>query len=234
MIETRGSEGPHFDAAEFDAFIEAHGTPALWRKARTCPCIDPLTGQATIGCPVCGDLGVNWDAGAPCKILAAGRERRDTYDVVGAWMQGMFQATFPSTITPGHLDMIEFTAAVMVVNNERLTRGAADKLGRSRERCRVRPVIEVEYAEAIVAGVLERYFPVLDFTIDQAAVITWGAGRGPSVETQYTLRYVARPNFVVWAPKSRDEGGTRQPYRALLQRLDFYDFNRAAGTPGVP
>jgi hypothetical protein len=211
----------HFDAAQFDAEIEAHGTPALWRKAADCPCVDDRTGQPNPMCPF-HVRGVIWDTGSSIKVLAPGRQRREIYDEAGEWMQGFIVLTFPSAITPGHQDRVDFTAAEMVVNNEVLTRGAVDRLDRSLERVRVAPVLEVERCIAIVNDAVVDYISGLDFSVGADGAVTWAAGRGPAAGTQYSLRVRVRPTYVIWAPQSRDEGGSRQPYRAMAQRMDFF------------
>jgi len=229
-IITTGDAEEHFDPAEFDAFLLSHGTPAVWRKARTCPCLDPTSGQANINCPFCRDYpGLVWDAGVPITILAPGRARRDQYDQLGMWMQGMVTLTFPSTVTPGHQDQVEFLAAELVVNNERHTRGDPDPLGRSTERLRFPTPLNIEFCEAIVGadpdgrgGTLIQYGFFGDFTVSDAGTIDWVAGHGPAVGLTYTMRYTARPVYVCWSPMSRDEHATKQPYRVLAQRLDFF------------
>lgn len=222
-ITTLPSAVEHFDAAEFDQFLADHGTPALWRKATACPCRDPRTGHVEIDCPYCDHgLGILWDAGSPITVLAPGRQRRDDYDQTGAWMQGMVMLTFPSTLTPGHLDLIELMAAVMVVDNERLVRGAVDRLGRSQERVRLPHPLALERCAAVVGGALVDYKPDTDVFVDWAGTVHW-YGASPPDQTPYTLRYTARPSYVVWSPQSRDEAGATMPFRAMSQRLDFFD-----------
>lgn len=217
-VTTQSAE--HFAAAEFDALLAAHGTPALWRKARGCPCHDPRSGQPELDCGLC-EQGILWDAGTQLTLLAPGRNRKESYEDVGLLMQGMVTLTFPSDRTPGHLDRVDFLAALIVVNQERHVRGAVDRQGHSRERLQMVPVL-VESIEAIVADALVAYAFFTDFTVSANGTITWQAGKGPPTDTQYVVRYQARPAYVVWAPQSRDEGGSKMPYRAMAQRLDFF------------
>lgn len=208
-------------APDFDAEILAHGTPALWRRARMCPCFDPVTGHPAIDCGVCTD-GILWDGGQAVRILANNRRREDVYDIAGQRMEGMCMLTFPTGITPGHLDRVELTAAVMTVNNELHVRGELDKAGRSTERLRIAPALSIEFCEAIVAGVVTAYAFFTDFTVDAAGAISWNPGHGPADGSQYTVRYTTRPTYLIWSPQSRDEGGERMPYRARAQRYDFF------------
>ncbi|GEM_PF-6979308 len=219
MITTDTAQ--HFDAAEFDAALEEHGTEVLWRKARTCPCMGERTGQPEIDCPHC-DEGILWDDGELIIVLAPGRQRRDEYDQAGMWMQGMLTITFPSTLTPGHLDRIEFQNAVMVVNSERLVRGRVDKLGRSKERVRFRHALSVEYCESIEGNDLRQWQTPLDYEVNERGDVSWAAGRGPANGSVYTMRYMARPTYLAWSPQSRDEGQAKMPYRCMAQRLDFF------------
>lgn len=218
--------GNHFDPAEFDECIEQHGVPANWRKSRICPCFDPKRGQSSITCPYCTLIpGRLYDAGTEVTVLAPGRERQDKYTDVGSWEQGFVNITFPTlddavSVTPGHFDIVELLSGEIVVNNEFLKRGELTPGGASRERLRLNP-LRVEFIEAIVASVLVQYAFFTDYTFDAAGVITWI--NGPPSGTQYSIRYVARPTFIVWAPMSRDEAATKMPYRVHAQRLDFFE-----------
>lgn len=137
-------------------------------------------------------------------------------------LAGMVTLTFPSAHTPGHWDRVEFLNAWMVVNNERHHRGAVDPVGRSTERLRIYPALAVEYCDALVGGDIVSYVDGADFSVLGDGTVAWVAGRGPGNGAQYTLRYRARPTFLVWSPQSRDEGGAKMPYRCQAQRLDFF------------
>lgn len=222
MITGNSAHSDHLRAADFDEEIAAHGTPALWRRARLCPCVDGTTGHPSLDCLLCED-GLLWDAGKPLRILSMNRVREDVYDVTGQRLQGMVWLTFPTGISPGHLDRIDLQAAVMPVNNERHVRGETRKPGGpSTERLRIYPATAVEFCEAIVGGVLTQYSTPADFSVADDGTILWVAGRGPADGTPYTLRYTARPTFLCWSPVSRDEASERMPYRCRAQRYDFF------------
>jgi hypothetical protein len=232
MITGSSLAEQHFDPAEFDGFVGAHGTPVLWRRARLCPCLDPITGQARASCGFCLEIpGVLWDDGAPVVCFVPSRQQTDVFDQAGKREQGVVLVTFPSGVTPGPYDRLDLPIAEIVVNNERLVRGERDGIGRSRERLRLPPV-RIEYLESIVGndpladppadGVLAQWVADADYTLGLDGSITWIGAAGPAVGTLYTVRYIARPAFVCWSPMSRDEGGVKQPYKSLAQRLDFF------------
>lgn len=222
---TMATAETHLDAAEFDAEVASHGTPVVVRRALTCPCFSSITGHAQTDCPYCEHgFGIIWDEGYTAKILAPGRPRRDDYDSVGFSINGMITLTFPSTVTPGHLDLVELMVAEMVVNRELLVRGEINKLGRSTERLRFRNVIMVERVVAIVGGALEEYGVPTDLSVLPDASVQWVEGlHGPPGDVQYSVRYRARPSYVVLSPRSRDEGGQKMPYRCEAMRLDFFE-----------
>lgn len=212
----------HFDASEFNEAIAAHGTPALWRKNRMCPCRDDRTGHASVDCPVCED-GMLWDDGEEVTLFAFNRKRDDLYDIPGQRLDGATTFTFPAGTVPGHLDMIVLQIGEMVVNNEIHVRGRTDNAGRSTERLRVRPAFAVEFVEAIVAGALVQYTVGDQVAVDGDGAILWAAGEGPADGAAYTMRYRARPTYVTWSPYSRDEGGQVMPHRSLALRYDFFN-----------
>lgn len=219
---TAGAAAQHFDAGEFNDAITTHGTSALWRRNRICPCRDPRTHQAKLDCPVC-ENGLLWDEGREISIFAFNRKRDDLYDVPGQRLEGATQFSFPSGIVPGHLDMLVLLIGQMVVNNEIHVRGDVDNAGRSTERLRVRPAYGVEFVEAIVSGSLVQYELGTDLSINESGDIEWVPGRGPAADIIYTMRYRARPTYVAWSPYGRDEGGQVMPHRTLALRYDFFD-----------
>lgn len=222
-IESSGGPEEHFDPALFDGELEAHGTPARWRKARLCPCLNPTTGAPDPNCRFCaGYPGVVWDDAGELRVLAFARRRQDLYDQNGHLLKGVVTLTFPSTVVPSHLDQIELTAAVIVVNTEKHVRGQVDPSERSTERLRMPSVLAIEFCEAIVAGDLVRYVEGTDFLRTDSNGLIW-APSGPPADTLYTVRYTARPTYICWSPESRDENGGRQPYRCMAQRLDFFN-----------
>mgnify|MGYP001559718773 FL=1 len=220
-IDGSGPE-EHIDATLFDAELDTHGAPAAWRKARLCPCLDLTTGAPDPNCPYCVAYpGVLWGEPSALRVFAPARRRQDLYDQNGLLLKGIVTFTFQSTVVPGHLDQIELTPAVVVVN-ERHVRGQADPQARSTERFRFPSVLEIEFCESIVAGVLEQYALGVDFSVDASNAMVWTASAGPPAATLYTVRYTARPVYICWSPESRDENGDRQPYRCMAQRLDFF------------
>ncbi len=217
------TDGDRLDATAFDGEIRAHGAPAIWRRARFCPCAEENTGHPALDCTVCNGEGVNWDAGQALRLLAINRVRDEVYDAAGQRMEGLVWLTFPTGISPGHLDRVELQASVVPVNNERHVRGATRKPGGpSTERLRIYPALSVEYCEAKVDGELAQYAFFTDFVIQPDGTISWQPNRGPSAGTAYTMRYTVRETFLCWAPVSRDEGGQRMPYRCRAQRYDFF------------
>lgn len=215
----------HLDPARLDVEVDEHGLKALWRRVRTCPCIDPRTLQADIGCPICLDEGLLWDAGQGLKVLMTGRSKRDQYGDVGSWINGFAPITFPSLIVPGHYDRVELIESLMIVR-QILKRGDTDRLARSRERLRFRTaVVAVEYLEAIDPGdpsATQQFAAGTDFNVDVDGSILWEAGQGPAEGTQYSVRYSARPTYIVWVPQEREEGGQKLNYKVQAQRFDFF------------
>lgn len=200
---------PHFDAARFDRLIAHHGTPAVVRPARMCPCYDE-TGHPRRLCPHCDGLGIAWGPAMNAMVLLPGRSRRDQYDWMGYQLQGITHMTVQTELTPAHYDLIELTAAEMIVTRERAVwRGAPVRL-------RMPTVLRVEAVLWLDGITLVDAAPqaVVDGKITLDSSVPTGA--------QITVRYAARPAYVVISPIEREEGGVRMPYRALVQRLDFW------------
>lgn len=204
--------GPHFDPNEFAEAIRTHGHRARIRPRRACPCGDPVTGQPRQDCGSC-DNGNLWGDGDEDFVLAPGRKRGDIYDPIGLYMNGMLMLTFRPERTPGHLDRVDLLDAEMIVTQER------HAVGDGKERARHRPVLRIEAVDWWNGSAAVSLDPAV-LTVDGDGWFTWIESPPPGAP--YTLRYATRPAYVVMSPQSRDEGGTKQPYRALCQRLDFF------------
>jgi len=210
----------HFDPLEFDGAIETNGTPAEWRRATRCPCVDSSTGAYQLDCPYHAvGLGVVWGDPEEIKVLMPGRTDRFTAEMAGGVEMGGSMMVVKSTMTPSHADRIDLMAAEFTTSGEIFTVGDVNKLGHSKERLRFNP-IELEYATAIVAGQLVTYvFPQV--VVGDDGVITWDGG--PPQGTQYSVRYRGRPAYVCWSPQSRDENAQKMPYRVAVKRLDSFE-----------
>lgn len=208
----------HFVAGEYDELLAQHGTLAIWRKAMFCACYDRRSGRVELDCPSCDrGVGVVWRDPEVIKVLLPGRARHEAYDMAGAWERGIVNITFPSRIVPGHYDRVDLLVGKIMVNNERHERGEVDRAGRSTERVRQIPV-QIEKVEAFVGGASQEFDSGFSLGLDGS--IIWAAG--PPDGSRYTVRYEARPAFVVWGPQSRDEFGNKMPYKVKAQRLDFF------------
>lgn len=214
---------PHqdFDAAAFDEEIQTHGIAANLRQALTCPCHLDDSRQPKVDCDVC-ENGIVWGTGIPVDVLIPGRQRKDEYQDLGMWMQGMTYLTMRSTRTPGHLDRVDLLEAEMVVNAELHRVGETKKSGESTERLRLYNWVRMERVILLDdAGNIADQVEGTHYSVDANGVITWLVAPDPG--KQYSLRYVARPSYVIWSPQSRDEAGEKMPYKSLVQRLDFFD-----------
>lgn len=63
----------HFNSEGFDAMLNDMGQEVFWRRAYACPCINPKSGQAKMGCPFCAAKGRIWQDPVACKTGVAGR-----------------------------------------------------------------------------------------------------------------------------------------------------------------
>jgi len=107
----------------------------------------------------------------------------------------------------------------MVVNGEQLVRGQLDPQGRSCERLRLEP-IEVEFCDAIVAGVLQSFTAGLEFTVGTDRSSPGGSAAAAGRHTLHAA-LPGRATYILWSPMS-GRGGAKQPYRVQAQRLDFF------------
>ena len=206
--------------ATLNAQLALMGQNVTWARASFCPCRDPQTGAARIGCPICAGRGVFWASPAPSRIGVAGMKVQREWERFGAFESGDVVVSLPSD-TPayaaGENDRILF------VNSSEpfdvvLVRGAPNETpiwtAVGFDRC----FWLSPDGAVIIEGGLPTQNPDRSFT--------WADGvAAPPEGTQYTLRGRKRPEYFLFQSFPDDRahfGGLALPKRATLRKFDLF------------
>jgi hypothetical protein len=233
-LETR-----HFDPAEFNALIEAHGADAQLRIAHRCGCWDANTGRPDPACISCYPYGYLYDPVTTVKVWGPNRKGLRHYLKEGTVEVGDAFFTFKTGMQPTHYSRIVLPLSTLTVDDI-LTKGSEDRI-------RWAWVLAVQGAKYNV-----RNPPTgSPYTTDPVALQIEGVGTPPPVDpdiaisgntitwlkqnlpdgTRYVVRFDTYAEYSVWEPQDRNEGGLAMPYRYLCKRLDYLTHPRSADGP---
>jgi len=215
----------HFVPSDFDGMLSLHGTEAELRLAARCPCWNAQTGQPDPACMVCYPFGYVWDAPSTLKVFGPSRRGMRKYEMEGSLDVGDAWFTFPVGVKPPHYSRIVLTGSELVVDDY-LTKGTEDRVRYSK----VIQALSARYStrdpssgapytrENVTLGV------GIDIALDtNMRDVLWGEPDPPVPDgTRYVLRLSVRPEYIVWEPQDRNEGGEDMPYRYLCKRLDYF------------
>lgn len=192
---------PQLDSEIIKDFIEQHSSSIRYWKAMRCPCTMPETGQPNPACHSCRGLGWFHQAFQTepiyqrAQVHSRGSSKRD--GTGGKFITGSVSITFLPGVIPADGDIIQVCADVEVINDEHHILGSTLTDGSTAEILRFRDVICVEDVALYTPGkvqaeIIER----ADWSFDESQRrIVFAKPLPPG--TRYSLRYKARPEYMV-------------------------------------
>lgn len=197
---------PQVDGESIDDFIKQFSSAVRYWKAIQCPCMNGNTGQPNISCNQCRGLGwfhTEYEKD-PIYQRAQVHSRRSQKqsDKGGMLTTGYASITFLPGVIPGEGDLIQVCEDREVVNDEYHVIGSTLTDGSTAETLRFRDVVCVEMVA--VEDKLTKKILILErdrWTFNEQArrVELKDLPRG----TRYSLRYVARPEYVIRAETAK-------------------------------
>ena len=206
---------PGFNVNSLNQMISNLGQTCVWEQASRCPCRSTRTGGASVACPVCNGAGFVWTSPTTCIIGVEGFRVDKQYAMWSEVEKGDQIATIPSdsaAYSAGEYDSFTMLDAEIRID-QILTKGSADRL-------KYRTVLSLDGAWGIVAGARVDLVQGLDFTLN-GNLITWTSSAIP-VGAQYSITYVARPEFYVYRTlvSDRPHGHVPLPRKVHLKGTD--------------
>lgn len=195
---------PQVDHRMITDFVNQFSNGIRYWKAVQCPCMTEITGQPKINCGSCRGLGWAYseqetDPKFQRAMVHSRRSRKNSGK--GGWTtQGTASITFQPGVIPGDGDLVQVCSDREVVNNEYHTIGYKLHDGSSGETLRFRDIVCVENV-FMKNQATDQIFAVpstqWEFDAQSRTIIFHG---NPYPEgTQYSLRYVAVPEYILKA-----------------------------------
>jgi len=215
--------GLGFNVQMLNGMLANLGQHCIWEQASRCPCRSTRTGGASVSCPVCAGAGFLWSNPTSCDIGVEGFRVDRQYAMWSEVEKGDQVATIPSdsaAYAAGEYDSFTMTDTALRLDQV-LTRGTSDVL-------RSRSVLSLDRVSCILAGAYTLLLPGIDYTF-AGHTITWISSTLP-VGAQYSVTYIARPEFYVYRTlvSDRPHGHVPLPRKVHLKSMDT--LNRALVT----
>lgn len=202
----------HFHTPRQDAFIRSHGEQVMVWSALNCPCVtaerqfDPLCGS-------CHGTGRFYPAPpyATWLLLVLEMSERALLET-GGWRPGTIQASTLSTDRLSDRDVVRRVDVLETFNDEVLTHGMDEQL-----------LMRAGITLQLIADRERIYRAGLDYSLTPPNTITWlPTGTAPPFMGQYSVRYVAHPEYLVSPdnPRERYEHRRGQSQVVILHLLE--------------
>jgi hypothetical protein len=198
---------PQLDYRSIVSFIDQHSVGIRYWKAVECPCLNPKTGQPDITCNSCRGLG--WYHLAHeldlqyQRAMVHSRNSSERQVAGGRITVGGASITFLPGVIPGDGDLVQVCKDKEVVNNEVHIVGEQLTDGSSGESFRFRDILCVEKVivwNATTGTVSELASDAYAFDASTRRIEFL---HPVSVGLKYSVRYVARPEFILRADTAK-------------------------------
>lgn len=206
----------HLLPAEFNAFFNDFGQRVSWRKAYDCPCVDPHSGAAQAGCPVCGAKGKIWDEPVDGVLALSGQKVQQKWAAFGLYESGDVVVSIPSDSPlygAGQYDRVVLLDTTRPFSTH-LIRGEIDRLRIPNAVC--------DRCFWIVDGAIVEGAPP---AVDAANALSWTEAPAPPDGMTYSLSGRGNPEYYVLSDYPQDRahfGGRELPRKVVLRLMDLF------------
>ena len=209
---------PEFDADSFNSFLAEIGVAVEWEKAMECPCRLSRSGATDVNCPVCEGIRFLWEAPEKTVIGVQGIKATQQWSQFGEWNKGDMIVTIGSdspAYVAGEFDRFIITGADFRWNTV-LTKGEKDRVKQGK-------IKKVERVIAIINDQIQEFVEFDHYTVEGNTIV-WEATAGLVDKTQYSIRYIAAPEYFVYGaiPQDRAQFGRDLPRNIPLRMMDLF------------
>lgn len=205
------------DPSSFNRLIGHMGQTVRWRQSFACPCINPHSGAAKPGCPICIGKGRGWSTSVDCDAGITSQKAQREWAQSGLYESGDVVITLPSDSVI--YAMGQFDRAVLANSSERfsfvLTRGTNDVL-----RFPLLTVTRVFWLDAGGITIIDGGIP----TVSASGVMTWATGE-PAPGTAYTIEGTRMLEYFCFSMMPSNRGihhGELLPRKVVLRKFDLF------------
>lgn len=226
------------NATEFENMIARQGRDVMWQEAVRCSCFNFGSGNPMYGCPFCGGTGYVYEPSVICRgLVQSVTTSKDYLAYAGMFEVGDALLSVPANMfkrtETGGFDLSEKEPVPMfnigtgdivtliddevkfselLVRGEELNQRPPDTLMNPK----VTKVLSIRRHDLDTATVTQ-YVAGQDYEV-QGATIHW-TGNQPPEGTQYSVMYMHRPVYTVYAvlPRPRHQNGQDLPRAVVLR-----------------
>jgi len=198
---------PQLDYSSIVSFIDQHSVGIRYWKAVECPCLNLKSGQPNLNCHSCRGLGwyhLAHEIGLEYqRSMVHSRNSSERQASGGRLTVGGASITFLPGVIPGDGDLVQVCQDREVVNNEVHVVGEQLSDGSTGESFRFRDVTCVE--KVIVFNEALKTVSELDASYYTFNTLTRRLDfiKPVAVGLKYSVRYVARPEFILRADTAK-------------------------------
>lgn len=227
--------------AAFNSHLNHIGQQFMWRKSFRCPCVNPNSGAAKPGCPVCSGKGSIWNPAVAAVAGMAGQKIQQRWQQMGQWQDGDAVVTIGSD-SPMY-EMGKYDRVLMLNSTDYfslvLTHGGPqEKIHEPVEKIK-----RVFWLKPDGSGIFEGGIPTVNadgtlawnntyplyangiYPTDGSQVANGTTNGEPPIGVQYSITGTRFSEYFIWDqfPSDRNEhSGARLPKRVVLRRFDLF------------
>ncbi len=212
-----------FSPQAFNQFLGPNGNIGqqyAWYQSTRCPCVDPNSGSANPGCPLCFGKGHQY-AAEPITGVAGISGQRAQRDWVqfGVYEAGDLVVTIPSASPVYGMGQYDRVTALNTqqVFSQVLTSG--DQL--ERIHTSVLAITKVYWLNSDGTAVVQGGIPV----IGPGGTLSWPSGGQPPAGVQYSITGTKMLDYYCWGmfPSNRNfQQGLALPRKVILRDFDLF------------
>lgn len=207
-----------FSPALFNRHLRQIGQDIKWRQAFACPCVNPASGAAKPGCPLCRGKSWQWAAEVDCRVGLQMVNNKKGFAAFGQWEPGDALLTIGSDqacYAASHMDRFRAlnSTSTFSVN---LTRGDSDIV-----RGTIQSISRVFWTTADGNAIVDGGIPV----VNADGTFTWPDNDGPADGKVYSITGVRYDEFFAYMqiPSNRPmSAGAALPKKLPVRKLDLF------------
>lgn len=206
------------NAARFDRHLANLGQRFTYRCSYMCSCINPNSGQATPGCPICAGKGHFWDDAIPAMAASANQKAQMAWASTGLYKDGDIVLTVPQNSPIW--DAGQFDRLTMLDGSQRFSQ--ALRRGDPTERLLFTPKAfeRVFWISPTTKALVDGGLPVAD----AKGNLSW-TEKAPPPGTTYTLTGTRLQEYFLFQelPRNRNmHSGVRLPKMVVVREMDLF------------
>lgn len=210
-----------FSPTAFNQFLAGIGQAYNWYQSFACPCINPHSGAAKPGCPLCFGKGRQFSAPVEGVAGISGARTQREWAQFGVYERGDIVVTIPENTALYQIGQFDRVTALNANNPFSLVL-TSGSVGTERLNFSVQAITRVFWLTPDGSAVVEGGTP----TVNADGTLSWPNGGQPPAGIQYTITGTKLLDYFCFGdfPSNRaHNGGLRLPRKVILRDFDLFN-----------